>query len=75
MGQFLRNNKQSKLKKDEIHNLNSPTNIKEIEFVIKKLTKGLPWWCSGWESACQCGGRGFEPWSGGVPHAAEQLGL
>ena len=25
---------------------------------------GLPWWRSGWESACQCRGHGFEPWSG-----------
>ena len=35
---------------------------------------GLPRWRSGWESACQCGGRGFEPWSGKIPHAAERLG-
>ena len=35
---------------------------------------GLPWWHSGWESACQCRGHGFEPWSGRIPHAAEQLG-
>ena len=35
---------------------------------------GLPWWCNGWESACQCRGHGFEPWSGKIPHAAEQLG-
>ena len=35
---------------------------------------GLPWWRSGWESACQCRGRGFEPWSGRIPHAVEQLG-
>ena len=35
---------------------------------------GLPWWRSGWESACQCRGRGFKPWSGKIPHAAEQLG-
>ena len=34
---------------------------------------GLPWWCSGWESACRCRGHGFEPWSGRIPHAAEQL--
>ena len=33
---------------------------------------GLPWWYSGWESACQCRGHGFEPWSGKIPHAAEQ---
>ena len=35
---------------------------------------GLPWWRSGWESACQCRGHGFDPWSGKIPHAAEQLG-
>ena len=34
---------------------------------------GLPWWRSGWESACQCRGLRFEPWSGRIPHAAEQL--
>ena len=40
----------------------------------KNKQKGLPWWCSGWESACQCRGHGFEPWSGEIPHAIEQLG-
>ena len=35
---------------------------------------GLPWWRSGWESACQCRGHRFEPWSGKIPHAEEQLG-
>ena len=35
---------------------------------------GLPWWRSGWESACQCRGHRFEPWSGKIPHATEQLG-
>ena len=39
-----------------------------------KSTQGLPWWRSGWESACQCRGHGFEPWSGKIPHAAERLG-
>ena len=38
------------------------------------IIRGLPWWHSGWESACQCRGHGFEPWSGRIPHAAEQLG-
>ena len=41
---------------------------------IKNEQEGLPWWCSGWESACRCRGHGFEPWSGRIPHAAEQLG-
>ena len=41
---------------------------------LKKLKIGLPWWRSGWKSACRCRGHGFEPWSGKIPHAAEQLG-
>ena len=36
---------------------------------------GLPWWRSGYEPACQCRGQGFEPWSGKIPHAVEQLSL
>ena len=40
---------------------------------IKKLAGGLPWWRSGWESTCQCRAHGFEPWSGRIPRAAEQL--
>ena len=43
--------------------------------IFKKKVLGLPWWCSGWESACQCRGHGFKPWSGKIPHATEQLGL
>ena len=39
----------------------------------RKRIRGLPWWRCGWESACQCRGRGFEPWSRRIPHAAEQL--
>ena len=39
-----------------------------------KIATGLPWWRSGWESACQCRGHGFEPWSGKIPHVAERLG-
>ena len=42
---------------------------------IKNIHGGLPWWRSGWESACQCRAHGFEPWSGKIPHAMEQLGL
>ena len=40
----------------------------------KRDSKGLPSWRSGWESACQCRGHGFEPWSGKIPHAVEQPG-
>ena len=34
---------------------------------------GLPWWLSGWESACQFRGHRFDPWSRNIPHATEQL--
>ena len=33
---------------------------------------GLPWWLSGKEFTCQRGRHGFDPWSGKIPHAAEQ---
>ena len=45
-----------------------------VWWFLKRLKIGLPWWHSGWESACWCRGRGFEPWSGRIPHAMEQLG-
>ena len=41
---------------------------------VIKTVRGLPWWRSGWESACHCKGHVFEPWSGKIPHVAEQLG-
>ena len=53
-------------------NLLSQPHSKLTEFKMEKW--GLPWWCSGWESACQCRRHGFEPWSGKIPHTAEQLG-
>ena len=34
---------------------------------------GLPWWLNGKETACQCRGHRFSPWSGKIPHASEQL--
>ena len=47
--------------------------IREMQ-IKTTMRLGLPWWQSGWESACQYRGHGFEPWSGKIPHAAEQLG-
>ena len=35
----------------------------------------LPWWLSGKESTCQCKRHRFNPSSGKIPHAAEQLSL
>ena len=43
-------------------------------YTFKNTQSGLPWWRSGWESACRCRGHGFEPWSRRIPHAAKQLG-
>ena len=40
----------------------------------KKEKSGLPWWRSGWKSACQWRGRGFVPRSGRIPRAVERLG-
>ena len=40
---------------------------------LRMIIQGLTWWRSGWESACQCRGHRFDPWSGKIPHAAEQL--
>ena len=55
---------------------NAIINAREKTLFYKKIkiNAGLPWWRSGWESACQCRGHGFEPWSGKIPHAMEQLG-
>ena len=43
------------------------------KFHIKNLKIGLLWWLSGKEFACQCRRHLFNPWSGKIPHATEQL--
>ena len=58
---------------EELIHLNNNNN-KTQTTQLKNRQRGLPWWRSGWESACQCRGHGFEPWSGRILHAAEQLG-
>ena len=65
-----------KLKVELLYNSAIPLLSIYLEKTIlqKDICKGLPLWRSGWESACQCRGHGFEPWSGKIPHAAEQLG-
>ena len=42
---------------------------------VPRLKPGLPWWLSGEESACQWRRHGFDPQSGKIPHAKEQLSL
>ena len=71
MDKFLEKHNLLRLSQDEIENINRPIKSTEIETVIKNLPTGLPWWHSGWESACQCRGHGLEPWSGRILHAAE----
>ena len=40
--------------------------------IIEITRRGLLWWSSGWEPACQCRARGFNLWSGKIPHAVKQ---
>ena len=42
--------------------------VKALKSCCKKSMLGLPWWLSGKESACQCRGHGFDPWSRKIPH-------
>ena len=35
--------------------------------------RGLPWWLSVYELACQCRAYKFDPYSRKIPYAAEQL--
>ena len=39
----------------------------------QKSVPGLPWWLSGKESSCQCWRHRFDPQSGKIPPAVEQL--
>ena len=36
---------------------------------------GVPWWLSDAESTCQLRRHAFDPWSGKIPPASEQLSL
>ena len=47
----------------------------ETEKLILKFMCGLPWWLSGKESACQCRRHRFDPQSGKILHAMQQLSL
>ena len=38
-----------------------------IFFRIRYSIRGLPWWLSGRESACQCKRCGLDPWAGKIP--------
>ena len=44
-----------------------------ITEIKNNLKMGLPWWLSDKESTCQCSWHGFDPSSGNILHATEQL--
>ena len=41
--------------------------------MLLKITDRFPWWSSGSESTCQGREHWFDPLSGKIPHAGEQL--
>ena len=54
--------------------------VEQLDLNFKSATNNfllvylwLPWWYSEQEFTCQCRKHGFGPWSGKIPHAAEQL--
>ena len=49
-------------------------NLANTPALLRIPCLGLPWWHSEWESACQWRGHGFDPWSGRILCATEQLG-
>ena len=60
--------------KRNTHTRENCQTLNVVIYILKNEKEGFPWWRSGWESACQCRGHGFEPWSRKIPHAVEQLG-
>ena len=46
-----------------------------LKSVNRSMILGLSCWLSGKECTCQCWRHRFDPWSGKIPHAAEQLSL
>ena len=52
MDRFLERYNIPRLNQEEIENMKRTITSNEIETVIKNLPTGLPWWRSGWESAC-----------------------
>ena len=72
---YMWNLKETKIQKTQTHRRRDQTcDYQRWEMGGEGTGWGLPWWRSGWESACQCRGHGFEPLSGKISHAAEQLG-
>ena len=45
------------------------------EVIFNEAFNTFPWWHRRQESAGQCRGHRFDPWSGKIPHASEKLSL
>ena len=46
---------------------------KKTEIFVRIKNEWFPWWLSGKEFACQCRKHRFDPCSGKILHAVEQL--
>ena len=46
---------------------------RRLRFDSPTRRQGLPWWCSGKESVCQCKRREFSPWGRKVPWRRKRL--
>ena len=78
MERTLNNNKlNNTLNKYKLNKVNNELDRMAYDFykILQNLLRGLPWWLSGKESACQCTRHRFDPWPGKVPRAAEQQSL
>ena len=54
----------------------TPTSLEHTQRLLFRRNSGLPSWCSGYETACQCRGYRFHLWSGKILRASqEQLSL
>ena len=57
--------------KDLLYSMGNSSRCSIMAYMGKESKKewtGLPWWCSGQESACQYKGHGSDPWSRNIPH-------
>ena len=57
----------------EIYKKQDCQNFVKGTFEMLKDEEGFPRWLCGKDSTCQCRRRGFCPWLGRIPHAAERL--
>jgi len=55
------------------HSIFSPSTCWETVNVFISQNLEIAWWSSCWKSTLQCRGHDFDPWSGNIPHAEEQL--